>query len=215
MNKTKSLLIGLALALTATSANALILDFKSLANVNEYGVQPLTIGTMTVNGLYNNGANTGYAYLDGAWGGLGVCKTLDLNNQCDPANDDNVTLGESLRFIFGSDVTIKNIWFNNNHDGDQSLLGDTINIGGSNYTFNAADQTNVAGVRSDWLYSNLIDITAGTNFDISFVDNPNNNDKNENFYITAIEFTVVPEPAILGMLALGLIGIGFAQRKRS
>ena len=211
MKLTKYLITGLLFSMFATSANAIIVDFRTMANGgNERGEAPLTVGAMTINGLYNNGANTGYAYLDSGWGGLGVCQTIDVNKQCSPTNDDNVTTGETLNFVFSTDMIISRIWFNNNHDGDVSLLGDTINIDGNNNTFVAGDQRNIVNgtyvTTSDWLYSGWLNVAANTNFDINFV--------NESFYVTAIEFRTLPEPTILSLLALGLIGVGAVSRRR-
>jgi len=211
IKQTKNILMGLALTLASATASATIIDFMAMGNTSEYGAQPLSVDILTINGYYNLGNGLGNAYLDSNWGGLGVCKVLDSSAQCNPASDDNVTTGESLNIAFNSGVTINKIWFNNNHDGDLSLLGDTININGSNNTFSTGDQTNQqlrgnGDLFSDWLYTGAISINGGGSFDISFV--------NESFYVSAIEYSV-PEPAMLGLLALGLIGIGISKRKKA
>lgn len=211
MTKTKQFLSGLVLTLAATAASATIIDFKTLANQSERGEQDYSpVAGVTINGYYDDGSGKSkvYAYLDKGWGGLGVCKNIDANKQCQPGNDDNTTEGENLNFVFDSDVIITKIWFNNNHDPDKSLLGDTINIGGGvgDFTFGLADQTNVTGNNSNWLYSGVINVAAGADFDLTYVD--------EEFYVTAIQYHV-PEPAILGLLALGLIGIGVTKRRKA
>jgi len=75
--------------------------------------------------------------------GLGVCKDVTRRAQCTPASDDNVTGGanetEILHFLFDIDVSINKIWFNNNHDPDRSLVGDTISVGTDNYAFGLGD----------------------------------------------------------------------------
>jgi len=208
MKLTKQLLSGLALAIAATAASATTIDFKAIANSGEFGAQDFSpVAGVTINGYYNNGADLGYAYLDAFWGGLGVCKIIDQANQCSPSNDDNTTAGESLNFVFKNNTRITSISFNNRHDADFSLLGDKINITGvGDYTFAAADGDGALNGRGNWTYTGLIDINAGSDFNLAYV--------NEEFYVTSITYAT-PEPAMLGLLALGLIGVGLNKRKNA
>jgi len=62
----------------------------------------------TYAGAYNQGdALESWAYLDKGFAGLGVCSLgLKQNNQCNPNNDDNVTVNEVLEVGFSQLVSI-------------------------------------------------------------------------------------------------------------
>jgi len=182
-------------------------DFVSMANSSEHGVALLgplagTGYTLSITGY--DGSTQTYAYLDSGHGGLGVCPSLTGSAQCTPSSDDNVRAGEKLSFLFSSSVVIEEIWFNNNHDSDNSLLGDKIDIGGSTYTFLAGDS--LAG--GDWKYSTDSNVAAGSPFEISY--------NNEQFYVSKMLVSVnaIPEPETYAMLLAGLGLLGFAARRR-
>ena len=212
----KFLFIG-AFSMMASSANAVVIDFQAMAEAGgshgESAWDPLTL-SYTEFGVSITATQNGqdaYAYLDSGNGGLGVCGRLyDTNsansitnsgsNLCNLGSDDNVTTNESLFFVFDTDVTINTIWFNNNHDGDRSLLGDMINIGGSAYTF-----TN-GGFYVNSFTTVPYNVAANTVFEISF--------NNEQFYVDAMDISAsVPAPASIVLLGLGLFGIGAIRRK--
>jgi hypothetical protein len=207
---------------SAGSAYATLIDFKADANVTEAGYDPLTYvstsGTLNITAL--DGSNKAYAYMDKGNAGLGACPTITSGLQCNPSSDDNVRRNETVRMIWDTNVLITGIWFNNNHDSDFRLDGDTISIGGDNYLFTASDfdasrssgdgtlSDAVAKRNADFLYDNYglgRYVSVGSDFDISWV--------NDQFYISAIEFEAVPEPGILALLSIGLIGLVAARRK--
>jgi hypothetical protein len=211
MNKTQCLLLGLIIVITMSTVKATIINFKDIANNGEIGLQDYSpVSGLTINAYSTETNGKEYAYLDAGWGGLGVCKAIDSNAQCNPSSDDNTTVGELLTFVFEQDTLISKIWFNNNHGEDKSLLGDMINISGiGNYLFLASDQINVIGSNSDWLYSTPLNVSANTDFNISYM--------NEEFYVTAIEYSyinvrddiTVSEPSILSLMLLSLLVINY------
>ncbi len=205
--KSFKLAIGLLAGLYGAASHATVLDFISLADgpvYGESGYTTLTLGTASITGTY--AGDPAFAYLDRRIAGLGVCKSVAVTgpqgnsgiNQCAVSSDDNVSFDEALQFVFTQNVVITNIWFNNNHDGGFGA-GDMLTIEGVDY----AAVTGYAGdanAYSTWA------ISAGDSFDVSF--------DNEQFYVSAIEWRV-PEPGMLALLSLGLIGVGLAKRKRS
>ena len=231
-------------AIMATAQAAPItVNFQDMADgsYGESAWKPLNLNAdfgldVDISGVYDS--REVYAYLDSDTAGLGVCRGLyntskantkfpnSGSNLCNPSNDDNVNtyngLGETLRFAFNEGMTVSKIWFNNNHDPDYGMDGDTVIIGGVNHTFSGGPDDSDLG----WLFefsgtdgvfsaSDILDISyyvgglCGYKCDCL---------RGEEFYISAMEFSKVPEPTVLPLLGIGLIGVfgvGSLKRRRS
>ncbi len=246
MNNYKSALTAAAMFLTASgTASAVVVDFKSLADgaLGESGWSTLMFQadgshtTIAANSFLNITGTTpsgsAIAYLDSGNAGLGVCGSLtdagnidtafanSTTNLCNPSSDDNITAvgnsGELAHFVFGSDVVIDNIWVNNNHDGDRSLLNDTIAVGIDGATASTFIDNGGSGLDS-LLALNLF-LSAGSSLDVGFDPICGNTSgvNNCELYISKIEFhqaTQVAEPAVLSLLGLGLLGFGAARLRK-
>ena len=202
----------------ATSAQAATFDFLTLSNAPnaEKGGNPLVFmdsgvtltatGYASENGTYVGGPlhNTDFgagddffAYLDGG-AGLGVCKQLNDNLQCDPSSDDNVTVKEVLKLVLEGANQIKDLSFLN--AGHQSVDPDAdiaYRIGG-------------AGNYQDSTFGALSMMTlVGNIFEFKIGDNPQSD--NDQFYISSL--TAVPVPAAVWLFGTALIGfVGMSRR---
>ena len=146
-----------------------------------------------------NGVNDQYfAYLDSGSAGLGVCKVLNAYNQCNPSSDDNATLDEVLTLSFSEKVTLNEISFVNGvHGADFN----------SNRFYVSIDGGSAVDYALSTMFTN--DLT-GQVFDFWLADQVTASYKNQ-FYINSI---TVPTPAPLALLALGLLGVYGASRKK-
>jgi len=228
MKLTRVLIVSFLLLGATVAANADTVNYRAMADGATGESAWNTLSVTTVGGIKVDAVATnppgGFAYLDRNNAGLGVCGALNAlgltqvdtatnsgTNLCNPGSDDNVTAGEALRFTFDQNVWVEKIWFNNNHDGDHTLVNDTISIGGSNYTFGAGDADNAFPGAGNWVASSGWHVTSGTNFDIAFVAGAPVPDSN--FYVSAMQFRV-PEPTSLSLTGLGLLlGVVMVRRR--
>ena len=203
--------------LFATQASAGLADFNAYADANgEASVGEAKAGSyanplptdenVTISGLVltatsNNGADVAYAYLDAGNAGLGVCKTTTSPGaQCDPSSDDNVTDGETLMIALddGALFSINVTEFRDAGHGDITNSSDQlmIDIGGGFFTTTFDDV-------SDTTYTGL-----------SFIKFAFGGDPADQFYLSSIDISRIPEPAALALFLVGLFGLGLAVRRR-
>lgn len=202
-----------ATALMAAPASAALVDFANEADTN--GERALANNSfITIDGVNLllqafDSAGDAYPYLDSGHAGLGVCKNPDGNAQCNPSNDDNVTVGERIDVLFmnaaNDNFILRDILGLVFRDADHNLI-DASNDGTVTvYTSN--------GTLTD-LFSNVIMLAANGDaffrntigIGLEYVD--------KQFYISAMDVSDVPLPAALPLMLAGLGGLGFASRRR-
>jgi len=208
-------LAAMTFSLFSANASAVIYNFIDLTENNSTGLGESAWSTLTVGNMHITGHATNdddprqFAYLDWANAGLGVCKDAssvdmahkgDGTNRCSPSNDDNVTNQEYLEFVFDQDVTVDNLWFNNNHDGGFGA-GDMVTIAGMAYAVSTGYAGGANGIGSFF-------VAAGDALRVAF--------NNEQFYVSGIEVNAVPVPAAVWLFGTAIAGlVGFGRRRRA
>ena len=207
---------------TVTPAKAVSIDFASTA---QFG--PLKEGAIGgPNGVYqnplnilqgfpmdglqitSNGTNSAYmdSYSGGKRGGLGACSVITASGQCNPSNDDNLSLGEEITISLVSGGLF-NWTVTEFRDDDHNLatLTDTLTVTTNGCTLSAT----TFGDELSMTYTGITSITYG--FGGASPDN---------YYIAVADLTLppitnteVPEPGTLLVLGLGIVGLGIARRK--
>lgn len=198
----KKLLSLIAAGLFASSAQAATLDFFAEAWNNERGVVDGTVIAMDGVPVTFSANGNHEAYFDhGA--GLGVCLNLTASLQCNPASDDNITVGEVLTLGFSTPQVLGGLIFRGAQHGllttTQTFLFGTNGGTLTSYTFQEFGALSFNNVNSaTFAYG-------GTNAYQFYLDAAT---------VTAYEPSTVPVPPALPLLGAGLLGLGLLVRKR-
>jgi hypothetical protein len=216
--KAKTKIAPLAALLTllfSSQAGAVIIDFIDLTegagNLGESSWASLSIpgafGLSITGHASNDDDNDQFAYLDWGTAGLGVCKDAigaptgampgNTGNSCQPSSDDNVTVDEYLEFVFTEEVTVENLWFNNNHDGGFHA-GDMVTINGVDYPVMLGYAGGANGI-------GVFHLLAGDVLTVAY--------NNEEFYVSGMAVTAMPVPAAIWLFGSALLGfVGYGRR---
>lgn len=213
-------------------SHAGIIDFVKLTEgagqLGESAWSPLIVNVdgISVRITATKNDQAAFAYLDNRHAGLGVCGNVAAENVnknrsglgtnvCNPGSDDNVTDAEVLYFEFSSAVTIDKIWLNNTHDPDFTIdADDFVDIDGTptagpgnGYAPTSDGYNNAGNMASVHNYLGDYSVAANTKFSIAFND--------QQFYVSGMEVTAVPEPGSLALLGAGLLGMGVLRRRKN
>lgn len=170
---------------------------------NERGVEDGTI--LEFDGVYvrfsaTSDVGDGFAYFDSNTAGLGVCGNVDLVDQCVPTSDDNLTADETLTLSF-FDAQGKALYA-----GISSLV-----FRDSNHNIVTNEAANLLfGMDADPMLSTSMTGFgwAGRGYDFNFGFD------NQQYYISSMLVSEVPEPATWLMMIIGF-GIVSASTRRS
>ena len=175
---------------------------------------------VTATATARNLANTEnyFVYMDAGNAGMGVCKSV-LNaglvnmtapggaNNCDPANDDNITMNEVLELTFSEEVYLDLSLVNGSHtttfEGNFGVAIDPIGT-----------PTTVGEFTQFLATANNTPILSGTTF--LFISNATISGiehVNRQLYVSGLTANPVPEPSTLVLLGSGLLGL-VAWRKK-
>jgi len=226
--KMRNLFISILLlaSLNTHSAIAATFDFISYADKDanndghhEWGYENFSVTedniTLNATGLHwkNNKWQQAYAYLDKGKAGMGVCKVVNSNNQCNPSSDDNVTYREALVLGFDQTVKLDTVLFQNGKHK-------------SNFRGNFGLSILTNNQWSNWELFSLQHIFNSELVGNAFAFyNPNKSNKNsKQFYIETLtvssvlrtasnQSATVPTPGTLVLLLVGLAGFTLNNKK--
>lgn len=213
-------------SLNISTAVAATFDFISYADNDanndghyEWGYNNFSVTedniTLNAKGYHwkNNKWQQAYAYLDKGKAGMGVCKVVNSNNQCNPSSDDNVTYLEALVLGFDQTVKLDTVLFQNGRH-NPIFEGD----------FGLSILTN--NQWSNWEFFSLQHIfnseLVGNGF--AFYNPNNSNENSKQFYIETLTVSsvlrtasnqsgTVPAPGTLVLLLVGLAGFSLNNKK--
>lgn len=203
------LLAGIGAMVFGFSAEAATISFIDEAAGNERGLANsgdfINYGDVTVTFSANE---TYHPYFDDLSGGkpagLGVCKVLDGGDQCDPSNDDNLGIGESVTLELNKASNLYGFTF---HDDEHDNLNSSLK------TLTVAVND---GAAVEYSFQDLVAATlAGVN-KVTF--GYGGTDPNAYYLsiLTADPVSEVPLPAAAPLLlsGLGLLGFQSVRRRR-
>lgn len=199
-------------------AHAGLIDFANEADTNgERGVASgSTIAIDGVNmrlsgtqGLDINQPFAANPYFDAGDAGLGVCKVLTGSAQCNPGNDDNVTLGEALKIEFLSDDGTMSVSRNILGFAFDDSIHNPLGLGNDGLVRIITDNGDMTA-----LFSAFIAMAASADAFFQNVTMIELFYDNKQFYVNAMDVSEIPLPGALPLLFSGLAGLGFAGRRR-
>lgn len=206
----------------AQGAGAATLDFVNFIDnvvgeraVEDKGANPNNLGnTFTVDGLelsafgYLDTLNLGtptlaqlgtspFAYLDKGDAGIGVCKVINSNSQCNPGSDDNVTSQEVLGLLFEESIFVESFTFRDEKHKTNFDASDIIGI-----SFDSGQTWTDYALTPTIVFNQLVQ--SGDQMLFAF--------RNEQFYISGTTATPVPLPPALPLMLLGFGALAFRAR---
>ena len=227
MKKQLITLLGVAIFGFSSIAGATVYNFADEGDRLEMGYDGFDTGVTGGNPMPTGLrlGSSGFVYMDGSNNdgpaGAGVCNKLNGGGQCDPASDDNQSVGETMRVSSLTEATILELVFTGNHD--PIVAGTTIslttNLGGGPAIIDLSiagttvgDLTTLAlapGVTS-LSYTVITGTTLVPDGEGDFFKV----EVDGQLYLSAVKTSAVPLPAAVWLFGTALAGfVGFGRRR--